>query len=661
MKKFLKSIIIASVALVSATGCDYLDIVPDNTIELTNLFETKEKAYRALSDVYSYMPDVWGVHSSYWLAGDEWCERLDSQVADTRSYCPGSKILRDWSNASQPILGFWDGSGKAQDLYEGIRICNIFIKGLSPDIPDLTIYEYNDWIAQAKMVKAYYHYFLLSWYGPIIIADTNTEPNDDIETIRRPRATVDECFDYILGLMESVLFEEDGAEATLLSDDTQESFLGQIDRTIAKALYAKAWVLRASPLFNGNTDFVAFKNKEGVNYFNQTENPEYWQKAYDAVNAAIAAAEKKGKAMYTYTDLYPYADEENVKTSGVMKHAYDNRYSIVDPWNKEIVWGNSNYGTGQTVNGESQGGALYVASQIRSTADAAATYCFQWLAVTLNCCKTFYTKNGVPITEDVTWYPESEWFNLTTMPNDDYHLGYVQPGEETVNFHLNREPRYYAWILFDRAKYRAYQKIMDVKMRSGEEPGGNKGHTTDYLWSGIGCKKLIHPNSDHTAEVRIVRHPFPMIRMADLYLLRAECANEVSGPSAAVYADINKVRSRAGLRNVEDVYSDSSIVGANAGNHTVKESLRKIIHTERMIELMFEGQQYLDVRRWKRGEELFNDPVEGFNAPDGSTAASFNEVVTWQTHTFISPKSYLNPIPQSEIDRNPNVDQNPGY
>ena len=76
---------------------------------------------------------------------------------------------------------------------------------------------------------------------------------------------------------------------------------------------------------------------------------------------------------------------------------------------------------------------------------------------------------------------------------------------------------------------------------------------------------------------------------------------------------------------------------------------------------MFEGQQYLDVRRWKRGEELFNDPVEGFNAPDGTTAESFNEVVTWQTHTFISPKSYLNPIPQSEIDRNPNVDQNPGY
>ena len=660
MKKFLKSIIIASVALVSATGCDYLDIVPDNTIELTNLFETKEKAYRALSDVYSYMPNVWGVHSSYWLAGDEWCERLDTEVADNRSYCPGSKLLRDWSNPSSPILGFWDGSGKAQDLYEGIRMCNIFLKGLSPEIPDLTIYEYNDWIAQATMVKAYYHYFLLSWYGPIVLADSNTEPYDDIDLIRRPRATVDESFEYILGLMESVLFEEDGVtESTVLNNDLQESFLGQIDRTIAKALYAKVWVLRASPLFNGNADFAAFKNKDGVNYFNQTENKEYWTKALNAVDAAIKAAEAKGKTLYQYTDIYPYADEEDVKKSGVMKYAYSNRYSIVDPWNKELVWGASNYGQ-TSQNDRSGGGALFVASQIRSKADAAATYCYQWLSVTLNCCKTFYTKNGVPVDEDKTWYPQSEWYNITTMPNDDYHLGYIQPGQETVNFHLNREPRYYAWILFDRAKYRAYQTVMNVKMRSGEEPGGNKGHATDYLWSGIGCKKFIHPNSDHTAEVRIVKIPFPLIRMADLYLLRAECELEANGVSQKVYDDINKIRNRAGLRNVEDVYADADIV-YNPGKHLEVNGLREIIQNERMIELMFEGHQYLDVRRWKRGEELFNDPVEGFNAPDGTTAESFNEVVTWQEHSFITPKSYFQPIPQGELDRNPKIDQNPGY
>ena len=152
--------------------------MPDNTIELTNLFETKDKAYKALTDVYSYFPDPNGVHSSYWLCGDEWCERLDSEVADYWGYCPGSKVMRDWSTASSPILSYWDGTGQAYDLYEGIRICNIVLEGLHPDIPDLTIYEFNDWIAQIKVLKAYYHFFLLSWYGPIIIVDKNNELDD---------------------------------------------------------------------------------------------------------------------------------------------------------------------------------------------------------------------------------------------------------------------------------------------------------------------------------------------------------------------------------------------------------------------------------------------------------------------------------------------------
>jgi len=372
MKKILKSIIIASVALVSATGCDYLDIVPDNTIELTNLFETKDKAYRALTDVYSYFPDPNGVHSSYWLCGDEWSERLDSEVADTRSYCPGSKVMRDWSTASSPILGFWDGSGKAYDLYEGIRICNIVLEGLNPNIPDLTIYEFNDWIAQIKVLKAYYHFFLLSWYGPIILVDKNSEPNDPIESIRRPRATIDECFNYIIGLLKEVLYEEDGVtERTDLNEAASEAFLGQVDRTIAKALLAKVLVYRASPLFNGNTEFAAFKNAEGVNYFNQESHPEYWQEALDAVNVAIAAAEKQGKGLYEYKDVYPFNDEDLIAQSGTLKYGYNLRYMICEAWNKEIVWGWSNYGT------TGSGGTLTVASQFRSYASQAATNSFQ--------------------------------------------------------------------------------------------------------------------------------------------------------------------------------------------------------------------------------------------------------------------------------------------
>jgi hypothetical protein len=409
-------------------------------------------------------------------------------------------------------------------------------------------------------------------------------------------------------------------------------------------------------MYNGNTAFATFKNQQGVNYFNQESHPEYWAEALEAVEVAIAAAEKAGKGLYEYKDLYAFSDADILEQNpgAALKYGYNLRYMICEAWNKEIVWGWSNYGT------TGSGGTLTAASQFRSYASQSATNSYQWLSASLNCLRTFYTKNGVPTNEDKTWYPEDKQFELTTMPNDEYHAGYVQPGEATVNFHLNREPRYYAWIMFDRSKVRAYNKVMDLKMRSNEEPGGNKGHITDYYWTGIGTKKLQHPKSQHENAANMIKFPLPLMRMADLYLLRAECELEANGVSQKVYDDINKIRNRAGLRNVEDVYADADIV-YNTGKHLEVNGLREIIQNERMIELMFEGHQYLDVRRWKRGEELFNDPVEGFNAPDGTTAESFNEVVTWQEHSFVTPKSYFQPIPQGELDRNPKIDQNPGY
>ena len=159
-----------------------------------------------------------------------------------------------------------------------------------------------------------------------------------------------------------------------------------------------------------------------------------------------------------------------------------------------------------------------------------------------------------------------------------------------------------------------------------------------------------------------LKFPLPLMRMADLYLLRAECELEANGMANAnkIYADLNKVRARAGLPNIEDVWSNANIVNT-VNKHKDEAGLRDIIHTERMIELMFEGHQYFDVRRWKRGVELFNDAIEGFNAPDGTAAETFNQVITWQPRIFQSPKHYLNPIPQEELDRNPAIDQNPGY
>lgn len=82
--------------------------------------------------------------------------------------------------------------------------------------------------------------------------------------------------------------------------------------------------------------------------------------------------------------------------------------------------------------------------------------------------------------------------------------------------------------------------------------------------------------------------PYPLIRMADLYLSYAEAYNEYYGPDQKAYDKINAVRRRAGLRDVEDVWNDSSIV-SEVGKHRTQDGLRDIIHTERMIEALVRG------------------------------------------------------------------------
>ena len=143
----------------------------------------------------------------------------------------GIKIMRGWNNSNNPILNYWAGGGGANSLYEGIRVCNIFFQHIE-NVPDLTPKERLDWIAQVKILKAYYHYYLIRLYGPIVIADKNLEPYSSVEEVRQKRQTVDSCFNYVIGLIDEVLDEGN------LAVQRDVSFLGQIDLQIAKAIKA---------------------------------------------------------------------------------------------------------------------------------------------------------------------------------------------------------------------------------------------------------------------------------------------------------------------------------------------------------------------------------------------------------------------------------------
>ncbi|WP_352423222.1 RagB/SusD family nutrient uptake outer membrane protein [Proteiniphilum sp.] len=650
----MKSKIIAISLIISLstilTKCDYLDIIPDNTIEVGSLFENRDKALSALSTCYSYMPNFEKLHESMSLAGDEWLGRLDADHGESRSLQRGMQLMRGWNNSNDPILNYWGNGGGATGLYRGIRVCNVFFENID-NVPDLTSAERNDWVAQVKILKAYYHYYLLRLYGPIVIADKNLEPFSSVDEVRQERQTVDSCFNYVLNLIDEALVGGTGSD---LFVERENAYYGQIDQINARAIKAQILITRASPLFNGNSEYFSnFTNKEGQTYFPMQYDPEKWKQALDGIKEAIDFAENRGKKLYTFEGQPKFWDVDNFEKSEIIQYAYNKRFAIVDGWNDELLWGYSG------LDYEGQGGFAH-ATNMRSVADPTqAGYAWQWLGADYRMTELYHTKNGVPIDEDKTFEYDNR-LQITEIPDDNYHKGYMQAGQRTIKLHLNREPRFYAWMVVDRCIWRTHDLANDVKMRYNEFPGGRGSqHTTDFYWTGIGVKKMVHPESGTGHWARVVKFPYPIIRLSDLYLMYAEAYNEYHGPGAPAYDYLNRVRATSGLKPVEEVWSDGNIV-RTVDKHLTKEGLRDIIQRERLIELSFEGHRYFDILRWKQADRYFLSPVRGWNTT-GVDPEQFYVLTTLQPRRWQTPRDYLMPIPISDLNRNPNLKQNPGW
>ena len=117
--------------------------------------------------------------------------------------------------------------------------------------------------------------------------------------------------------------------------------------------------------------------------------------------------------------------------------------------------------------------------------------------------------------------------------------------------------------------------------------------------------------------------------------MKAEAQNEAAGPDASVYAAINAVRERAGMPGIAETYTQSE--------------LREIIRHERRVEFAGEGYYYNDIRRWKTAQSVLNAPIKTY---DGSQI---------EIRTFDAARDYFWPVPLTQTDLNPALEQNPGY
>lgn len=644
--KFL--VCLLSMSCFLAVSCrNFLDVVPDNIPTVDHAFKTRYQAERFLYGCFSFLPNFADAGSNpALLGGDEtwYIDPVDGM--NPRLWY----IARGSQGSNSPLANYWASEqnessyslngGKA--LFTALSDCNIFLENIH--LPyDLYDDERNRWIAEVKFLKAYYHFWLFRMYGPIPLIRENFPISAKGEEAQRYREPIDEVVSYIVSLIDEAV------EDLPLQIEDQTNEIGRPTKAIALAVKAQALTLAASPLFNGNPDYAGIVDERNIALFPQTYSAEKWQKAADALKAAIDIAHEAGHKLYDFSFTNPSnAVLLNEKTILAMQV----RGAATEQWNEEIIWGDSETNTLALQRAchpvffvNQNGGGLY-----------------RTFAPTLQVVEQFYTKNGVPIEEDTEWSGVDPMALKTATAADKY---YIRENHRTIQLHFDREARFYGSVMFDGGTLYGNSRITSdnnlwVTDLMAGKVGGGANPVQRYPSTGYICKKWLHFRSavpDNSNSFSAHRYAFPIIRLADLYLMYAESLNEaIPSPTSEVYHYIDLVRTRTGLDGVVESWRDHAI---DVTKPLQKEGLREIIRRERMNELAFEGARFWDLRRWKLAEEYMNRPVRGLNIR-GETPEEFYQKTEIYPLTY-SKKDYLWPIKQSSLLTNRKLVQNPGW
>lgn len=623
---------------ISFACSDYLDVVPDNVATIDYSFRDRVSAEKFLFTCYSYLPEIGNAATDPAIMGSDeiWVHGRDPYYNRYTGYFYAYDIKRGLQNVSNPLCNYWDGGYRGINLYIGIRDCNIFLENIHL-VHDLNDAERKRWIAEVKFLKAYFHYYLLRMYGPIPIIDENLPISASIDEVRVFREPVDECFSYVVRLIDEAITDL----PMEIGDVSSE--LGRITKPIAMAVKAEALVTAASPLFNGNTAYSGMADSRGIQLFSQEYDENKWKIAMDACKSAIDTALMTNHQLYEFNDLrYPVSE----KTKQVMSA----RNAFGERWNEEIIWGMSR---NTTLNIQYLSMPYFTLTHVQNVLTQPI------LSPPIHIAELFYSENGVPIDEDLSFDFENR-YSISLAENQEYYLTNTF---ETANLNQHREPRFYANLGFDGGIWFGNGRYKDIgtgsssetswvlQSKSGQASG--KSSSMRYSITGYFIKKYSNFETAGTTSLVYNRMSFPVIRLADLYLLYAEARNEFSGPDAEVYEYLDKVRERAGLNGVVESWGAYSMYPEKP---STKEGLREIIRQERMIELAFEGKRFWDIRRWKIADQLFNRPVKGWNVK-GQTASEYYNVVTLELLEFTT-KEYFWPLKQQTLRVNPNLVQN---
>ena len=224
-------------------------------------------------------------------------------------------------------------------------------------------------------------------------------------------------------------------------------------------------------------------------------------------------------------------------------------------------------------------------------------------------------------------------------------------GYDENNPYVNRDPRLTCTIVYDGYQWKKSDgTVATIYIKPGSAelagvsnldeyagPGQNSSATGYYL------RKWYDPTAPQgmASGLNLI-----LMRYADVLLMYAEAENELGQMNADIWNEtIGAIRARAG-------FTDASALNYPAAGS----DLRSIIRRERRCELALEGTRLFDIRRWQTAETVMNGTPHGAKFQNQNT-----QYIVLGARSFDSNRSNLFAVPQSQIDIDKNLTQNPGY
>ena len=526
-------------------------------------------------------------------ANAESCQ--SSVVDETELAWLRSCEVNNFARLSPTDLGRMNGAWYGWDnrswstKWTNISNCNIFFEKIA-QVAFADSEEKTRMEGQVRFIRAFEYWDLIQRWGAVPIITNSYTINDRGEIVGQKRATYKECIDFLVKELDQAATE---LPATWSGDD-----YGRATSVAALALKSRILLYAASPLMNDDV-----KTAE-VGY--TTPDPDRWKKAANAADAALQAALDAGYELY--------------KLKSDPSENYQNIFLDNTSANKETIF--ARMGTSSA-----EGENIFTLDQYSGPNGYGG-----WGG---NCPLQELVDDYEVVKDGVA--SKFDWNNP----------------DEAAHPYDNRDPRFYATILYDGAKWqsRNLETFFNVDASGKEIGGGRDSRYGNDAWNtsptGYNLKKYMDENYVQNSWNFSARN-WIHIRLAEIYLNKAEALYNIGDENGAREA-LKPIRERAGM---------PFITASGA------ELLEAIKH-ERRIELVFEEHRYFDVRRWKEADKYFGRTMHAITIkkyPDGKTTYTVDKLRSdvggdrkWDD------KMYWLPIMKEEMDKNPNFTQNPDY